>query len=61
MRPRSEGPSTQRAFRWEYRSKVGDRDMDLAQFGSEGWELIGVIPSPADQAVFYFKRRKFGT
>lgn len=43
---------------WEYRSALLERDADLAQFGSEGWECYSVIPAGGDQAMFYFKRRR---
>ena len=43
---------------WEYRSSLMERDADLSQFGAEGWECYAVIASPADQAMFYFRRRR---
>jgi len=42
--------------RYEYRSEIMPRDADLSQFGAEGWELVAVVASPGDMAVFYFKR-----
>ena len=44
--------------RFEYRTILMSRTAELDQFGEEGWELVEVIQSPADEAVFYFKRRK---
>lgn len=46
-------------FQWEYKNDLLERDADLAQFGAFGWELVAVTAQPADQAMFYFKRRKF--
>jgi hypothetical protein len=51
----SVGPKPQQ---WEYRSALLERDAALDQFGSEGWELVGVTNAGADQGVFYFKRRR---
>ncbi len=44
--------------KWEYKSVLLHREADLAGYGSEGWELVSVIPQAADQAVFYFRRQK---
>lgn len=43
--------------KWEYKSILLNRTADLAPYGSEGWELVSVIPQPADQAIFYFRRQ----
>jgi hypothetical protein len=54
-------PPTQRTdnrLRWEYRTELMHRNAELDQFGEEGWELVSVLQSPADEAVFYFKRKK---
>lgn len=51
-------PGNAPGFRWEYRSTLLDRDADLSQFGSEGWECYSVVAAPADQATFYFRRRR---
>ncbi len=44
--------------RWEYRTVLASRGVDLNQYGAEGWELVSAIPQPADQVAYYFKRRK---
>jgi len=44
--------------KWEYRSCLMDRDSDLSQYGSEGWECYSVVDAGADKATFYFKRVK---
>jgi hypothetical protein len=44
--------------RWEYRSLLLPRLADLSQHGAEGWELVSVIAQPADQAAYYFRRKK---
>jgi hypothetical protein len=44
--------------KWEYQSVLGPRLLDLSKFGEQGWELTSVIPQPADQAIFYFRRSK---
>lgn len=51
-------PPAPKPQQWEYRSRLMDRETDLSQFGSEGWELASVTNAGADQAVFYFKRRR---
>lgn len=43
--------------RWQYMSRLLPRTADLDEFGDEGWELVSVIAQPADQAVYYFRRR----
>ena len=43
--------------KWEYRSLLLSRTADLSSYGREGWELVSVIPQPADQAMFYFRRQ----
>lgn len=55
--PRGNSQRSERT-RWEYRSVLMPRLAELDQFGEEGWELVSVVSSPADEAVFYFKRRK---
>ena len=42
---------------WEYRSRLMERDCDLSQWAAEGWELVSVVGQPADQCMYYFKRR----
>ena len=44
-------------YRWEYRSKLMERDAELDQYGSDGWECYSVVAAPCDQAMFYFRRR----
>ncbi len=44
--------------KWEYRTVLASCNADLNQYGEQGWELISAIPQPADQAAYYFKRRK---
>lgn len=55
---RNGGGPAPRQVQWEYRTAIMDRDADLTQFGSEGWELVSVAPLPGDDAIFYFKRRR---
>ena len=43
---------------WEYRAALMERDADLEQYGSEGWECYAVLPEAGDRATFYFKRRR---
>jgi hypothetical protein len=43
--------------RWEYRSRLMDREADLSQWGADNWECYAVTAAGADQAVFYFRRR----
>jgi len=51
-------PKSENLPAWEYRSELGPRLLDISSFGAQGWELVSVIPQPADQAVFYFRRKK---
>ena len=44
--------------KWEYRSTLLPRGASLNPLGSEGWELVGAVPYPGDQVMFYFKRRR---
>ncbi len=43
---------------WEYKTILASRSADLNVYGRAGWELVSAIPQPADQAAYYFKRRK---
>ena len=54
-RPDQQPPRVQQ---WEYRSRLMNREAPLDQFGAEGWELVSVIDAGADQAMFYFRRRR---
>lgn len=54
----AESAAVERPTRWDYRSALMDRDADLSQFGTEGWECYSVIPAAGDQAMFYFRRRR---
>ncbi len=41
---------------WEYKSVLLSRGDDINGYGADRWELVSVIPQPADQAMFYFRR-----
>jgi hypothetical protein len=43
---------------WEYQTVVGPDTMNLNAFAADGWELVSVKSRPADQAVYYFRRRR---
>ncbi|MCW2622596.1 MAG: hypothetical protein JWL64_2198 [Frankiales bacterium] len=48
---------------WEYLTAplmIHNTKMILDNFGSDGWELVQVVPGPqgGDQLVAYFKRPK---
>lgn len=46
--------------RWEYLASVGtETTMDFGKLGVEGWELVAVVPKPADPGllVAFFKRK----
>lgn len=47
-----------RPQQWEYKSRLMDREAPLDQYGAEGWELVSVTAAGADQAMFYFRRRR---
>jgi hypothetical protein len=54
--PPRDGPDV----KWEY-NVIADaaRQVDLAnKLGSEGWELVSVVPSEQGTCNLYFKRRK---
>ncbi len=44
--------------KWEYKSLVLERTVDLNDLGLDEWELVTVIPQPGDMAVFYLRRQK---
>lgn len=50
--------NTRVGVRWEHRSAKMDSDADMSQFSGEGWELVSVVPTPADPGTVtaYFKR-----
>jgi hypothetical protein len=45
---------------WEYTVVTGDAESPelLAQYGTQGWELVAVVREFGTRATFYFKRRK---
>jgi hypothetical protein len=58
VEPRPSPPQTFQ--RWEYHSCLLRIDIDLSQFGQDGWELVNVAVAPHDpsKAMFFFKRRR---
>ena len=50
--------NTRVGLRWEYKSGRMEADADLSQYGTEGWELVSVVPVLTDpgQVTAYFKR-----
>lgn len=46
---------------WEYHIEELDLPSNLVRLnslGAEGWELVAVMPLPAQKALFLFKRHK---
>lgn len=45
---------------WDYRTDKMEPDAPLDQYGTEGWELVSVVPVPGDPGLVfaYFKRRR---
>jgi hypothetical protein len=42
---------------YQYMTVMLPNDADINRFGADGWELVSVIPSTLDMAVFYFRKR----
>lgn len=49
------------AITWEYVVITAEAESVavLAEYGSQGWELVAVVREFGTRATFYFKRRKF--
>ncbi|HOQ47663.1 MAG TPA: hypothetical protein PK157_20300 [Bryobacteraceae bacterium] len=45
---------------WEYATVTAEAESAdlLAEYGSQGWELVAVVREAGTRATFYFKRRK---
>jgi hypothetical protein len=44
--------------KWEYKTVIGPRELNLNELGNQGWELVSVTAYPGDQAAFHLKRPK---
>jgi hypothetical protein len=58
MKVRSQVQSS--GITWEYLVVTGDAESPnlLAEYGSQGWELVAVVRELGMRATFYFKRRR---
>ena len=58
MKVRSQMQATAQA--WEYLVVTTEAESTavLAEYGSQGWELVAVVREFGTRATFYFKRRR---
>jgi hypothetical protein len=58
MKVRSQAPSP--GLTWEYLVITTESESAavLAEYGSQGWELVTVVREFGTRATFYFKRRR---